>query len=412
MANEIQECACSDDLTQKQYLGLYDCRQGRERFSIFRSMARTQQFRTKTVTYDILKSMHSNFQPMIMCDPCATPPVINTSDMFERRQVSGISMASMVTIDCGELDGEMERIQPGTDCNRITEPAQALQNIITRKVSAQFEGFEEAESALIDELVITQGIQLPESDYLPKGASLFFPRDEQLNCEISETFGKSQCNTWGIIREWLDKVECIDDAPVITDVYMHCETAEDMLLGQDIQECLKGFNPSLFLNQQLIGEATDLSLRRQRNAVQFYTSPEGIRFWKVNAKKRYCSETGQIIKYDLFPKNKLIGLDRSGSQCQYQPILGYFPITDIKHLTGGGTTQVTANLPRYAKTDCTFHPAGWKQIVQSNLLPLLPTPNGSTELCLGAAKTEEAFKTEAAPVNKATAKKAPKKDGE
>jgi hypothetical protein len=406
MTNHITESACSEDLTQKQYLGLFDCRRGRERFSIFRNMASVQMFRAKTVTYDILKSMHRNFQPMIMCDPCATPPVINTSDMFERRSVSGISMMSMVTIDCGELDNEMQMMMPGTDCNQITEPGTALQNIITRKVTAQLEGFEEAESALIDELVITQGIQLPKSDYLPDGASLFFPRDEQLNCTTSETFGKDQCYTWAILRDFLDKIDCVDDGPVITDMYMHCELAEKMMLGQDMQECLKGFNPTLFLDQQLINEATDRTLNPIKGARVFYTSPDGIRFWKVNAKKRYCSETGEIIKYDLFPKDKIIALDRSGGDCQYQPIMGYFPITDLKHLTGGGTTQVTAFSPRYAKTDCTFHPAGWKQIVQSNMLPLLPTPNSSACLTLGVAKTEVAFEPKAEPVKKATANKA------
>lgn len=402
MSDHIQEKECCDDLTQTQYLGLYECQRQQEERSIFRSLARSEQFRTNSVTYDIMKSMHQNFKPAIMCDPCATPPVLNTSDMFERRSVSGITLKSMVTIDCGELAHESQRIQPGTNCNEITSPGDALQRILTRKVDAQFKGFDDAEDALMDELVITQGIKLPKSDYLPDGASLFFPRDEELNCSTSECFGKNQCDTWAIFREWMDKIDCVDDGPVITDVYMHCETAEEMLKGEDMAGCIKNYNPQLFLDNNLISEITGREIRRARGARNFYTSPDNIRFWKVNAKQKFCTETGEVIKYDMFPKNKIIGLDRSGSSCQYQLIMGYTPITDIKHLLGGGTTVSTAFSPRYVKTECTFEPSGWKQVVQANVLPLLPTPNASSCLTLCETKTEEAFK---APAEKLEAEK-------
>lgn len=402
MTDQIQETECCDDLTQSQYLGLYECPRQQEERSIFRSLARSEQFSTNSVTYDIMKSMHQNFKPAIMCDPCATPPVLNTSDMFERRSVSGITLKSMITIDCGELANESQRVQPGVNCNEITSPTDALRRILTRKVDIQYAGFDEAEDALIDELVITQGITLPKSDYLPDGASLFFPRDEELNCSTSECFGKDQCDTWAIIREWLDKVDCVDGGPNITDIYMHCETAEKMIQGQDMKDCIKGYNPQLFLDDALISEITGRQLRRAKGARNFYTSPDGIRFWKVNAKNKFCTETGEVIKYDMFPKNKIIGLDRSGSSCQYQLIMGYTPITDIKHLLGGGTTLSTVFGPRYVKTETTFEPSGWKQVVQANVLPLLPTPNGSSELILCEAKTTEAFK---ARVEKSTTSK-------
>lgn len=388
MAN-IPEQECTKDLTQTEYLGLFDCQIQEQGESFFRSLFTNQQFRTKKVAWDELKTRYANFHPAIMCDPCATAPVLDTSDMFRRHEVSGISTKSMIAIDCGEIENEFSRIRPGVDCNQITSPEEALRAVLARKSLLQASGFDDIEECLAAEMVITQRIQLPKSDYLPEGAAVYFPRDEELNHETSECFGKGQCDTWKILRNWMEKLECYEGSGRITDVLMHCETAEEMLMGDDFKDCLKGYNPTLLLGNQIVSRMTDRELIRPRGVTLFYTSPEGIRFWKVNVKKKFCVEDGTIKKYDLMPKNKLIGLDLSGSRCSYAPVWGYTPITDLQHLVGSGFQTQTIYASRYVKNTVTFEPAGWKQVMQSNMLPFLPYPHSSSELTLCApAKTE------------------------
>ena len=410
MTEHIQEQECCNDFTQSEYLGMFDCQMEEQGESFFRSLFRNQQFRTKKVSWDEMKRQYANFHPAIMCDPCATAPLVDTSDMFRRHEVSGISVKSMIAIDCGEIENEYQRVRPGIDCNQITSPEEALRAVLARKSLAQSSGFDDIEECLAAEMVITQRIELPKSDYLPEGAAVWFPRDEELDCSTSEKFGKGQCDTWKILRNWMEKLECFEGSGRVTDVLMHCDTAEDMMMGDDFKECLKSYNPQLFLNNQMISQMTNRELIRPRGVTLFYTSPEGIRFWKVNIKKKFCVEDGTIQKYDLMPKNKLIGLDLSGSRCSYAPVWGYTPITDLKHLLGQGSQVQTVYASRYVKNTCTFEPAGWKQVMESNMLPFLPYANSSSCLTLCAPAEKETFKApepkvEATPVKKEAVKK-------
>ena len=408
MTEEILEGEeCCNDYTQTQYLGMWGCQREQMPIGFFRSLFRSQQFSTDKVSWDELKNQYASFHPAIMCDPCATAPLVDSSDMYKSHSATGIKLKSMISIDCGEIEKEFHKRQPGTDCNVITSPEQALQRVLGRKSLLQSSGFDDFEDLIAAELVITQKIVLPKSEYLPDGASVWYARDEELDCTTSETFGKGQCNTRGILRQWMNKIECYEGSNRVTDVLMSCDTWEDFLMGDDMQDCLKSYNPNLFLNNQLISELTNKPLVDPAGVTQVWTSPEGIRFWKVNLKKKFCTETGEIVKCDLFPDNYLLGLDLSNSRCSYSPVWGYTPITDIKRLTGGGFTTQTRYASRFVKNTCTFEPAGWKQVMQSNILPFIPYVHGSTSLTLGSAKTEEKFAepVKAAPVKKAEAKK-------
>ena len=395
---------CCNDYTQEEYLGLWGCQREEQPIGFFRSLFQNRQFSTDQVRWDELKNQFANFMPAIMCDPCATAPLVDSNDNYKTHTATGIKLKSMIAIDCGEIEREFGRRQPGIDCNVITSPEEALRRVLGRKSLLQSSGFDEWEDLIAAELAITQKITLPKSDYLPDGASVWYARDEELDCTTSECFGKSQCNTRGILRQWMNKIECFEGSNRVTDVLMSCDTWEEFLQGKDMQECIKSFNPQLFLDNQLISQITNQPLIDPAGVTQVWTSPEGIRFWKVNLKKKFCTETGEIEKCDLFPDNYLLGLDLSNSRCSYSPIWGYTPITDVKHLTGGGQTVQTRLASRFVKNTCTFEPAGWKQVMQSNVLPFIPYPNGSTSLTLCSAKTEEAF---TAPAPKAPVAEAP-----
>ena len=399
MADHIPEQSCCDDLTQKQYLGLFEAQRDGRTENFFRALFRNQQFLTTTVIYDVIKSRFPNFHPQVMCDPCATPELVDTSDMFERLTASGVTLKSMIAIDCGEIERETGRVQPGVQCNEITSPLTALQRVLARKSLPQASGFDDIEECLAMEMVVTECIDLPKSQYMPNGGNLSFKRDEELNCKTSELFGCEQKGTMKILRRFFEKLECFEGGNQVTDVLMHCDTAEDMLLGKDMQDCLKSYRPELFLGQELISAMTDRALIRPRGVNLFYTSPDGIRFWKVNMQKKFFTHEGEIRKYDVFPKNKLIALDLSGGPASYRPIMGYTPITDLQHIIGQGTTTQTVYAPRFVKSTVTFEPAGWKQVMQSNILPLLPYCNGSACLDMGVEEGNEVFE---APVERAT----------
>lgn len=384
-------CDCVGDYTQEQYLGLWNCNRQEQPIGFFRELFQTRQFATDEVRWDVLKDNYNNFEPAIMCDPCQTAPLVDSSDNYETKTATGIKLKSMISIDCGELEKEYRRRVPGIECNQITSPEEALRRLLARKSMPQSEAFDTKEDLLAAELVITQKIEIPKSEYLPDGAQVWYPRAQELDCYTSECFGKGQCDTRGILRQWLNKLECFQNASRPTDVLMSCDTWEDFLMGDDMQDCLKTFNPQLIQGPQLIGQLTNRPLIDAAGATLVWTSPEGIRFWKINISKRFCTETGQIEKCDLFPDNYLLALDLSGSACSYQPIMGYTPITDIKQVLGQAGTVRTRYAERAVKNTCTFEPAGWKQVMQSNLLPFIPYPHASSSLTLCSGKTEEAF---------------------
>ena len=394
-----KEKDCESDLKQSEYLGLFECQQ-METMRWFRERFTTRQFRTKHVTWDQAMSSYNNYHPAIMCDPCATAPVVGSSDGFMRQSATGITLKSMIAIDCGEIENEFDRVRPGVDCNEIISPEQALRDLLARKALLQSQGFDDIEECLAAEMMITEKIELPKSEYLPDGAAVWFPRNEELNCVENECFGKGQCDTLGILRRWLNKLECYEGSNRVTDVLMHCDTAEDMLKGDDMQECLKNFNARDILGQSMFSRLIQEGQRliTPTGVTLFWQSPEGVRFWKVNLQKKYCTETGEIKKYDLMPKNKLIGFDFSGSSCSYSPVWGYTPITDLKRLLGGGQSVSSAVQSRFTKTNCTFEPAGWQQVVQSNILPFLPYPDSSSCLELCKAENKETLRLNAKKV--------------
>lgn len=395
MANEIEEAQqlddCGCDNSPAEYEGVFGC-QLEEQAMHFRTKFRNKQYRTPKVTWDEIKAQFSSFRPTIMCDPCATPEAMSFSDGFFRREVTPIHMASLMTIDCGEIEQYRNEPQMGVDCNVIRDEDQIFRDLLMKRGMMQNTGFIENEDCLALEFMMTQGINLPKSDYLPNGGELRFERDEELNCVTQECFGKGQCNTKGILRRWANKVECVDGFDQFRDVYMHCDTWEEFLMGDDMQDCLKGFDPRLTIEDQLINQMTKQPLTRQKGVSLVWRSPEGIRFWKVNMKKRYCTETGDIVKYDMMPKNELHGFNFGTGPCSYSPVWGYVPVLDLaKSATGSIKTLVNAT-SRAVKTKVVWHPGAVKQIMQSNMMPFLPYKNSSSVLKLCVDPKSETFK--------------------
>jgi hypothetical protein len=388
---ELEDCC--NEYTQSEYEGLFGC-QTNELPSFFRSRFRTKQYRTRKVKWDEIKSQYNNFHPTILCDPCATPEAMSFSDAFFRHDVTPIHLASLITIDCGEVDDCLNEPQPGVMCaeNEITDPDVLFRRLLGQRALMQSSGYDDIEECLALEFMMTQGIDLPKSDYLPMGGKLSFPRDEELNCVTQEMFGKGQCDAKGVLRRWMNKIDCVEGFMGLTDVYMHCDTWEDFLNSDDMRDCLKSYNLPTLLEAGLINQMTREPLIRTKGVTQVWTSPEGIRFWKVNLKKRYCTEDGTFEKYDVMPKNKLIGFDFSGGPCSYAPVWGYVPIVDIARQPSGSIVTNVSATSRYVKTKVSWHPAGFKQIMMSNMMPFLPYRNSSSELCLGVAKDNEVFK--------------------
>ena len=391
MSEEIAELEdCKTEMSQHEYEGVFGC-QTQEDPSFFRTRFRSKQYRTKKVKWDEIKSQFSSFHPTIMKDPCATPEAMSFSDAFMRHDVTPIHTASMMTIGCGEIDELLDQPQMGVDCNVIRDPDQVYRDVFAQRALLQSRSFDEIEEALAFEFMITEAIELPKSDYLPNGGYLAFKRDEELNCVTEECFGKDQCATKSILRRYINKIECVDGFDMAYDHFMHCDTFEEFLAGDDMQGCLKGFNPRLELGN-LVNQMTNQPLQKTKGVSLGWVSPDGHRFWKVNLKRRYCTETGEVQKYDLFPKNKILSFNFGTGPCAYAPVWGYVPVLDVhKSPTGSITTTVNAT-SRYTKTKVSFHPAGFKQIMQSNMMPFLPYKNSSASLTLCVDPKSETFK--------------------
>ena len=381
---------CGNEMCQEEYEGVFGC-QTADLNPAWRRRFRSKQYRTPKVTWDEIKQQFSRFQPTIMCDPCSTPEAMSFSDGFFRHDVTPIHMASLMTIDCGEVDAALCEPQMGVGNNIARDPDAVFRDLLTSRALMQSAGYDDNENCVAFEFMVTEGVELPKSDYLPSGGKLQFKRDEELNCFTQECFGKGQCDTMGVVSRWLEKADCVDGFDEVTDVYMDCDTWEDFKNGDDMKGCLKDFNAQAILGT-MFNQLTGQPLIKAKGETLVWVSPEGIRFWKVNFKKRYCTETGEIVKYEMFPKNTLIGYNFGGGPCSYAPVWGYVPVIDIyKSPTGSIKTSVNAT-SRYTKTKVSWHPAGFKQIMQSNMMPFLPYRNSSTKLTLCADPKSETFK--------------------
>ena len=406
----IKEAAeCCEDFAPKTYLGM--CRvQQNEKPSFARALFANRQIPTEMAYWDYMEDNTLNYEPIVTCDPCVKAPVMSLAEQFERRYAKPFTLKNRATVTCGEVK---HQIMPGEDCDGSSTWLEQFREYMARKTLQQSRAFDRFEDDLAWQLLVTQQIVFPKTEYLPDGLTIAYPRHEEMNFSTSECFGKGQCNSMGIIEKWKNDLVCGPNEDFqATDILMHWCTWEDWKNSDDFKECAKAYNPELFLSNQLINTFNLEPVVRPRGVTQVYQDPNGCRYWVVNCQRKFKDETGAIKKFDLMPKNKFIGLDLSGGENSYQPEFIYTPIMDV---CAALNEPEQINVARYAKTYTDCMNECWERRLTSNLMIALRCPNSSSCLEICAPKKAEA-KIPAATVSpqpvksKKTAKKVASKE--
>lgn len=380
----IEETAdCCEDYSPKTYLGM--CRiQQNERPTFARSQFTNRQINTEMAYWDYMEDNAHTHYPEVMCDPCAKAPVMSVADQFERKYAKPFTLKNRATVTCGEVK---HQIMPGENCDGQSTWLEQFRAYMARKTLLQSAGFDRFEDDIAWELMITQEVNFAKSEYLPEGMRIQYPRHDELNFSTTECFGKSQCNSMGIVEKWKNDMSCFNDSFQPTDILMHYTCWTEWKQSQDFQECLKAYNPALFLSNQLLNQVNLEPVVHPRGVNLVYTDPNGCRYWTVNAQKKFCDENGVTHKYDMFPKNKMIAYDLSGGENSYQPEFIYTPIMDV---CAALNEPNEINSARYAKTYTDCMNECWERRLTSNLMVALRCPNSSSELVLCADKKAEA----------------------
>ena len=306
----IEETAdCCNDHSPKTYLGM--CRiQQNEKPSFARALFANRQIPTEQAFWDVMEDNLINYRPDVMCDPCAKPGVMSTAEQFERKYAKPFTLKNRATVTCGEVK---HQVMPGEECGTQSTWLEQFRDYMARKTLLQSRGFDLIEDEIAWELLITQEINFPKTEFLPDGLKIAYHRHSEMNFSTTECFGKGQCNSFRIIEDWKNNLVCGPNPDFqATDILMHWCTWRDWQDSDDFKECSKAFNPNLFLNNDLINTFNREPVVRPRGVNLVYTDPNGCRYWTVNCQARYKDETGAERKYDLMPKNKFIGLDLSG----------------------------------------------------------------------------------------------------
>ena len=400
--NEAPDACC--DHSPQTYLGMFRCQQN-ERPQGFRSQFTNVQLETDQAYWEVMTDVMERYYPQVMCDPCMSGPKLSFAEALEIRYAKPFTIKNEIQITCGQVK---HKLRPGDRCGTSSTWLEQFRDYVERQTMLQSKGFDGIEDRIAAEFMITQGVKFPKSEYLPNGLEISYPRDEELECEISECFGKGQCDSMGIVEEFLQKLECFEESNQVTDVFMHWCTWQDWKKSDDMRECLKSYNPQFFLGNELLNQFNLEPMIRPRGINRVYTDPNGIRYWTVNVQEKYCDENGNWKKYDMFPKNEFHAFDFSGGECSYAPQMIYTPIMDIIAAT---EEPVQINAARYAMTDVDRKQKCWSREMTSNLMPVLPYPNGSARLKLCQPKKAEAkvptktVETKAVTVKQATEKK-------
>ena len=392
----IKETAeCCEDHSPMTYLGMCRIQQNAQP-SFARALFTNRQIPTEMAYWDYMEDSVYQYRPEVMCDPCAKAPVTSVAEQFERRYAKPFTLKNRATVTCGEVK---HQVMPGETADTASSWLTQFRDYMARKTLMQSQGFDKFEDELAWELLITQEINFPKTEYLPEGLKISYHRHEEMNFETSECFGKGQCDSMGIIEKWKNDMACgpnEDFQP--TDILMHWCTWNDWKNSDDMTACLKSFNPQLFLGNQLLNQYNLEPVVRPKGVNLVYTDPNGCRYWTVNAQAKYKDETGATVKYDMMPKNKFIALDLSGGENSYSPEFIYTPIMDV---CAALNEPEQINVARYAKTYTDCMNECWERRLTSNLMVALRCPNSTSCLTICAPKKAEA-KVPAATTTPAT----------
>lgn len=387
---------CCDDHSPKTYLGM--CRiQQNEKPSFARALFTNRQINTEMAYWDYMEDSAFQYRPEVMCDPCAKAPLMSVAEQFERRYAKPFTIKNRATVTCGEVK---HTVSPGDECGTQQTWLQQFQDYMARKTLQQSRAFDLFEDEIAWELLITQQIHFPKSEYIddPDGITISYERHSEMNFETHECLGKGQCDSMGIIEKWKNDLACGPNEQFQpTDILMHWTLWNDWKNSDDMTECLKSYNPQLFLGNELLNQYNREPVLRPTGVNLVYTDPNGCRYWTVNCQKKYCDETGAQHKFDLMPRNKMIALDLSGGENSYQPEFIYTPIMDVCAALNE-PTQI--NVARYAKTYTNCMDECWERRLTSNLMVANRCPNSSSELCFCVPKKAEAKIPAASPAPK------------
>ena len=385
--NETPDNCC--DYGPSTYLGMFRKQQNQDP-SAFRGLMQNQQLDTELAYWEVMTDVFERYYPQVMCDPCMSGPKLSFAEALETRYAKPFTLKNEIQVTCGQVN---HKLRPGDTNGQTSSWAEQFRDYVAKQTMLQSSGFDLFEDELAAELFITQMVRFPKSEYLPEGLEIAYPRDMDLECEDTRCFGKGECDSMDIVETFLNKLECFENSNRVTDVFMHYTTWRDWKASDDMKDCLKSYNPQFFLGNELLNSFNLEPMINPRGINRVYTDPNGIRYWTVNITQKRCDEEGNIKKYDMMPKNELLAFDLSGGECSYSPIMAYTPIMDM---VAALEEPQQINAARYAMTDVDRKARCWNRELTSNLMPILPYPNGSARLKLCATKKA----VEKAPVKK------------
>jgi len=371
------------DYSPMTYLGLYRCQQN-EDVSAFRALFTNRQLDTEMAYWEVMNDVFERYYPQAMCDPCMSGPKLSFAEALDTRYAKPFTLKNEIQITCGQV---RHRLRAGDRCNETSTWLEQFRDYVAKQSLLQSRGFDMYEEEIAAELFITQMVRFPKSEYFPEGLTIKYERDDELECCDTRKFGKGECEAMRVIEDFLQKLECFENSNRVTDLFFHYCDWQDFKDSDDVRECMKAFRPELFIGNQLINLFNQEPLIAPRGINRVYTDPNGIRYWTVNVTKKFCDEHGNVTKYDMMPKGEILAFDLSGGECSFAPIMAYTPIMDIVAAT---EEPEQINAARYAMTDVDRKKKCWNREMTSNLMPILPYPNGSARLKIGCAKKVEA----------------------
>jgi len=365
---------CCERLTPRWYAGLLNKTRQLSPFfwrdTVFnRPDAQTDK---KVMYWTEIMDENPEFIPPTVC-PCDDMEYIADDQIYNQESATFPYSQLGWVIDCDfEQYIEADEIQANPDGNRSLDTA--IEREIARKAAKVERSFlmkEELWSAMaaIKGKVTIEGEGVKKYD-------LVFERHSSLthNLTGADCWGKDSCNVFSNFQE-MDSRLFDRTGGATTHIMMNRRTCDLMRQDGQIRDCIKEFNPRLFLSQGVIDATGSVEPRPQFRGARFqFRLPEsGIEVWCVSTKFKFKDPiSGALIDVDLLQDGEVVGFD-----------LGSSDISLGAHWAYGAIRNFHAENKAVRRFGRSYIPESGKAIkggVESAGMPLILCPDASWKL--------------------------------
>ncbi len=374
MAIESAIKECVDGLTPRYFDGVRDKRRQKYpkffRDVIFKEADRLTS-KSKAYWRELTKDT-PQFVPPVVC-ACDDFTYVNTSDQWVEKDITFPYMQLGASIDCDYIF--TVRAEESEDGDR--ELGDAIEDSFLEEQEIVDDAFDIREDLWAAELALTGRAKIEGKGFKPY--YIEFKRSKELEETLKgdQIWGKDSCaNPFAHLDMMNNRMFCKGLGNTVTDIIMSQNTCDKMMASPLLQECMKGFNPRMFLPSVMGSSEISLEMKAPFQGAKLAFVMRGdngvnVNIWCVRAFYDFKDpSTGQLVKCDLIKDGKVWGYDLSGGPTSYRA--GYI-YGGIKNMHAGRDRKRR----RFARAYIPENGKSMKYTSESAALPIIRCPDAS-----------------------------------